>query len=144
MSNKKINISIIAADFHKELANHMISTAQKELSKLNDTVVSTIRVPGSYEIPLATKHTINEGKADAIVILAYIEKGQTLHGEVMGHVVHDSLIKLQLEHNMPMGLGIIGPGATKSQAEKRKTGSAKAAVHAALNSYQVLRGIIER
>lgn len=133
MSNKPINISIIAADFHKDLADHMINMAKKELAKFNADVVSTVRVPGSYEIPLAIKHIIDKEKTDAIVVLAYIERGQTLHGEVMGHVVHDALIRLQLKHNMPMGLGIIGPGATKNQADKRKTNTAKAAVHAALS-----------
>jgi 6,7-dimethyl-8-ribityllumazine synthase len=137
MKNKLINISIVAADFHKDLADHMIKTAEKELLKLGVNVVGVIRVPGSYEIPLAVQRIIKKGKADAIVVLAYIEKGQTLHGEVMGHVVHDVLVRLQLEHDTPMGLGIIGPGATKSQAEKRKTNAAKAAVHAALSSYQI-------
>jgi len=145
MSNKPINVSIIAADFHEDIADHMINIAKKELTKLNaGGVVNTIRVPGSYEIPLVTKHIIDAGKTDAIVILAYIEQGQTLHGEVMGHVVHDALIRLQLKHNMPMGLGIIGPGATKSQAEKRKTNAAKAAVHATLNSYRIICGIIKK
>jgi 6,7-dimethyl-8-ribityllumazine synthase len=139
MKNKPLNISIIAADFHKDITDYMVDTALKELSRHNTKLVTTLRVPGSYEIPLAVKHIIDQGKTDAVVILAYIEKGQTLHGEVMGHVVHSALIQLQLEHNMPMGLGIIGPGATKSQAEKRKNKTAKGAVHAAINSYQTTR-----
>lgn len=144
MSNKPINVAIIAADFHKEITDHMVRAAKKELSKKGINLVSSIRVPGSYEIPLAAKYVIDEGKVDAIVVLAYIERGQTLHGEVMGHVVHDALIRLQLKHNMPMGLGIIGPGATKSQAEKRKTNASKAAVNAALSSYSIICGTMKR
>lgn len=144
MSNKLINVAIIAADFHKNITDHMVRAAKKELSKKGINLVSSIRVPGSYEIPLAAKYVIDEGKVDAIVVLAYIERGQTLHGEVMGHVVHDALIRLQLKHNMPMGLGIIGPGATKSQAEKRKTNASKAAVNAALSSYSIICGTMKR
>ena len=66
-----------------------------------------------------------------------------MHGEVMGHVVSEALVRLQLEHRKPIGLGIIGPGATAEQAEMRKLGAARAAVRAALTSLAVLRGLAE-
>ena len=76
-----------------------------------------------------------------LVVLGYIERGETLHGEVMGHVVHAALVQLQLSHRKPIGLGIIGPGATAEQAEARKVSSARAAVHAALRCREVLSSL---
>jgi 6,7-dimethyl-8-ribityllumazine synthase len=73
------------------------------------------------------------------VVLGFIERGQTQHGEVMGHVVHRALVDLELKHRKPVGIGIIGPGATSEQAEKRKVDYARAAVRAALRSWNVLR-----
>ena len=54
---------------------------------------------------------------DGLVVLGYIERGETLHGEVMGHVVHTALVQLQLKYRKPVGIGIIGPGATAEQAQ---------------------------
>jgi len=59
-----------------------------------------------------------ENKADAIVVLGYIEKGETKNGELMGHVVVKTIKDLELRYNKPIGIGIIGPGATHEQAKE--------------------------
>jgi 6,7-dimethyl-8-ribityllumazine synthase len=75
-------------------------------------------------------------------VLGFIEKGETLHGENMGHVVHRTLMELQLERRKPKGLGIIGPGATPEQAEARKERYAKDAVFAAFAHQAVLEELV--
>ena len=72
-------------------------------------------MPGSYEMPLIADVLLGREDVDALVVLGYIERGETLHGEVMGNVVHAALVQLQLKHRKPMGLGVIGPGATPEQ-----------------------------
>ena len=62
-------------------------------------------------------------------------------GEVMGQVVHRALLELQLQVKKPMGLGIIGPGATPEQAEVRKLAYAKAAVAAAFEHLAVIQDL---
>jgi len=141
--SKPIQVIIIAADFHQDVADYMIKTAEKEITKHQAKLMDIIRVPGSYEIPLIAQTVITKTKPDALIILSYIEKGYTMHGEVMGHVVHDALTKLQLEHNIPMGLGIIGPGATRKQAEERKKKAAQGAVRAALSTYNVIHDMMK-
>ena len=75
---------------------------------------------------------------DAVVVLGFIERGETLHGEVMGHVVHRALVESGLRAKKPVGLGIIGPGATLPQAKVRKEPSARAAVRAVVRSLAAL------
>ena len=81
---------------------------------------------------------LEDDRIDLVVVLGYIEKGETLHGEVMGHVVQRALIDLQLKYRKPIGLGIIGPGATTEQAESRKTGYAEDASRAAFSMLTLL------
>jgi 6,7-dimethyl-8-ribityllumazine synthase len=137
MTNQPIKIIIIAADFHQVIADNMIKAAKKELINYRANLLKTIRVPGCYEIPLAAQTIIQQSKPDCLVILGYIERGYTMHGEIMGHVVLQALVSLQLKHNMPMGLGIIGPGATLKQAKARWESTARGAVRAALSSHQL-------
>jgi 6,7-dimethyl-8-ribityllumazine synthase len=54
-----------------------------------------------------------------VVVLGYIEKGSTLHGQEMGATCSLVLKQLELEYSKPVGMGIIGPGATAEQAETR-------------------------
>ena len=137
----KPNIVIIAGDFHQELANQMIAFAQDEIAENGGQTYKTIVVAGSYEVPLIADLALTSKKVDAVVALGYIEKGETLHGEVMGHVVHKSLVELQVKHKKPIGLGIIGPGATMQQAEARKEGAAKSAVKAVFRNLEALNSL---
>lgn len=130
---KNIKIACIVADFHKEIADAMIESAEKVARECGATVQSVVRVPGCFEIPLAAKRFFAKKTVDAVVVLGYIEKGETLHGEVMGYAVHNALMQLQLEYGKPIGFGIIGPGATEKQARARMKGTSRAAVLAALS-----------
>jgi 6,7-dimethyl-8-ribityllumazine synthase len=138
-------LGIVAAEFNKPLVDVMVAAALDE-AKSHGAVVSLepVRVPGSYETPVVTAALIARRDVDAVVVLGYIERGETHHGEVMGHVVHAALVKLALEHAKPVGVGIIGPGATPVQAEERKDAYARAAVRAALSATIAIRKLRHR
>jgi 6,7-dimethyl-8-ribityllumazine synthase len=136
MKNGPANLAFVAAEFNAPLIEAMLRAALDEAKRMGASVMYTERVPGCYELPLAAKRLIARPDVRALVVLGYIEKGETLHGVVMGHVVHGALTDLSLAHDKPIGLGIIGPGATAEQAETRKDGYARAAVRAALVSFR--------
>lgn len=141
MATKSPRIALIIAEYHKDIAATMEKAALAEAVQHGASVVQRIRVPGSYEIPLVAQTLLVKKTVDAVVVLAYIEKGETLHGEVMGHVVHSALVGLQLQYRKPVGLGIIGPGATKAQAVTRAVGAATGAVRAAVKNFHILQNL---
>lgn len=135
-SKQKLRLAVIAADFHEKLTDVMLAAAADEASQGGASIVSTQRVAGCYETPLAAERTLRRRKVDALIVLGCIEKGETLHGEVMGHVVHCALVEASLRHDKPVGIGIIGPGATPKQAEARKDSTPRAAVRAVLRALE--------
>lgn len=135
---KKTRIALLATDFHPEIANEMIAQASKKIEEVGGRLASLTHVPGSYEIPLVAKHLLEKPMVDALVVLGYIERGETLHGEVMGYVVHEALMNLQLKYEKPIGFGIIGPGATQEQAKKRAQPVAERAVEAVCVMHEIL------
>ena len=136
MPKKKIRISLISAQFHEDIVERMIHEATEELKKMSGVLSTITRVTGCFEIPLAVKRVMLKKTIDAVVVLGFIEKGETLHGEVMGHVVYQALMDIQLEYMKPIGFGIIGPGASEKQARVRMVGTARHAVQAAFSQYQ--------
>lgn len=127
-----MKLAIVAADFDRAIVDPMIQGAENEARAAGFETI-TVRVPGAYELPLPVRRLLERKGVAAVVALGYIEKGHTLHGEVMGHVVHDTLMRLSLEYDKPVGLGIIGPGATQTQAAQRKDSYGPAAVKAAVS-----------
>jgi 6,7-dimethyl-8-ribityllumazine synthase len=134
-------VAIVAAQFNKPLVDAMVAAARAEAETHGVEIVREVRVTGCYELPLVVARLLPKKKLDGIVVLGYIERGETLHGEVMGHVVHRALLELALAHDKPIGLGIVGPGATPAQAEVRKENSARAAGRAVITSVEVLASL---
>lgn len=137
----KYRLAIITADFHHDLAVKMVKYAKEEATSAGVEVVNDVRVAGSYEVPLVADALLRRGDVDAAIALGFIEKGKTLHGEVMGHVVFRALVELQLKHKKPIGMGIIGPGATAKQAKVRAEPAARGAVNAVLRSHISLQSL---
>ena len=122
-------ISIVCGSFHKEEMEKMLGFAHDQANKEDLIVSEVVWVPGAMEVPLAISRLI----ADEIVgvaCLGIIEKGSTQHGLAMGQAVIKSIIELQLSSGMPIGLGIIGPGAEPEHIEPRLEPHARAAVSA--------------
>jgi 6,7-dimethyl-8-ribityllumazine synthase len=138
MTDVGAKLAIVAAEFNRPLTDAMLEAALAEAKAGGATVTLTVRVPGCYEVPLLARRLITRPDVHALVVLGFIERGETLHGEVMGHVVHQALLDLSLAHDKPVGLGIIGPGATPEQADLRKDAYARAAVRAALAAIRAL------
>lgn len=131
-----ISVAIVAADFNKAIVHPMIDAATKKIAELGCVLGPVVTVPGSIEIPLTLDALLQRDDVDAVAALGFIHVGETLHGEVMGHVVYRALIDLSLTYGKPVGLGIIGPGATNEQAAKRNVAYAEAAVEAAVKSLE--------
>lgn len=138
-----MKFSLVVAQFNKEIIDVMVAGAREEAASLGIEITREIGVPGCYELPLIVSQLLPRKKVDAVVALGYIERGETLHGEVMGNVVHKTLVDLELEHGKPIGLGIIGPGATVEQARKRADGYGRAAVRAAKANLEALASLEE-
>jgi len=137
-SSSNMRIGIVAAKWHTEIIDTMIEVATAEAAAAGAEITECVRVPGSYEMPLAADVLLEKNGIDAVVVLSCIFRGETQHGEVMGHVVHHALANLQLVHRKPIGMGIIGPGASKEQMLARKDEYARDAVKVVLDMHAVL------
>ncbi|WP_049974722.1 6,7-dimethyl-8-ribityllumazine synthase [Azospirillum sp. B4] len=128
--SKNSGVAIVVGSFHKNECETMLTAAAAAIRERGMELRAVVRVPGSYEKPLATKRLLLRDDVDAVVVLGIIEHGETAHGRVMGQSVSDALVNMQLEFMKPIGVGIIGPGVFPTQIQPRLVGHAVAAVAA--------------
>ena len=127
MSSK---IGIVCGSFHREHVSTMLEVATKTADGAGLEIVEVVWVPGSMETPLALDRLLSQEEIVGAACLGIIEKGETQHGLAMGQAVIKSIIELQLVHEKPIGLGIIGPGAEVHHIEPRLVKHARAAIEA--------------
>ena len=125
-----MNLGIVCGSFHREQVERMLKFAIDEASSKNWEVSEVVWVPGSMEAPLAIDRMLQSTEVQGAVVLGIIERGETDHGLVMWQSVTKSVIELQIKHNKPIGLGIIGPGAEPEHIEPRLEPHARSAVGA--------------
>ena len=126
------SVAIVAGSYHKDKVEKMVEIV-KSMSSENNLLIEEISwVPGSMEAPLALERILRNEEVDAAITLGIIERGETQHGLAMGQAVTKAIIELQIKHNKPIGLGIIGPGAEKHHIEPRLEPHARSAVNAVI------------
>ena len=124
------NIAVVCGSFHKSEIEKMLEYARDEALKIDLEIVEVVWVPGDMEVPLAIDRLLADDEIEAVACLGVIEKGQTQHGLAMGQAVIKTIIELQLVHEKPVGLGIIGPGAEPEHIAPRLEPHARAAIAA--------------
>jgi 6,7-dimethyl-8-ribityllumazine synthase len=72
---------LVAARFNGLIVEPLIQGARDALLRhgVSDDDVTLVRVPGAWEIPWACRRVADGGKADAIVALGAVVRGQTPH-----------------------------------------------------------------
>jgi len=66
-----------------------------------------VRVPGSFEIPLATKKMAKSGRYDALICLGCVIRGATPHFEYIATEVTKGIASITLESEVPISFGVL-------------------------------------
>jgi len=100
-----LNVTIVAGQWHEEISNGLLAGAHRALEAAGATVTE-IRVPGSFELPVASKVALENG-ADAVVALGVIIRGGTPHFEYVSAAATDGLTRVALDTGKPVGFGVL-------------------------------------
>jgi len=128
----EVRLGIVVAEFNYDITYLMLQKALNHAKFLGAEVRYVIKVPGTFEIPLAVKKLLSKDDVDAVVTLGAVIQGETKHDEVVAHQAARKIMDLGLEYGKPVTLGIIGPGASRMQALERVEDYARRAVEAAV------------
>ena len=100
-----LKVTIVAGQWHEEISNGLLAGAHRALEAAGATVTE-IRVPGSFELPVASKVALENG-ADAVVALGVIIRGGTPHFEYVSAAATDGLTRVALDTGKPVGFGVL-------------------------------------
>jgi len=132
-----VHIVLVASEFNAPIPDKMVEVARTRARALG-VEAEVVRVPGTWEIPLAVRAVLARRDVDAAVAIGAVVTGETKHDELIAEAVARELMHLQRETGKPVGLGITGPGMTWEQAEARVKNAGRA-VEAAVRAAEALR-----
>ncbi|MDN3496334.1 6,7-dimethyl-8-ribityllumazine synthase [Planococcus sp. APC 4015] len=100
-----IDVVVIAGTWHDVITDGLIAGAERALVASGATW-RVVRVPGSFELPVAAKTALDAG-ADAVVALGVIIRGGTPHFEFVSSAATDGLTRVALDTGKPVGFGVL-------------------------------------
>lgn len=130
-SEKKQKIAVVWGVFNEDLTTAMRDRAVHAIEAAGFEASPIVPVSGTYDLPFAVDRALSSREVIAAVAIGVIITGETKHDELIAHAAAKSLLDISLARQKPVGLGVTGPGQTRTMAEAR-VDRADAAVEAVL------------
>jgi 6,7-dimethyl-8-ribityllumazine synthase len=119
--------AVLCAEFNNSITEVLLAGALDALKRWGAVDIEVVKVPGSWELPLAAK-TIAERKPgalgkvpDAIIALGAVIRGDTPHFDYVAGQAASGLMAVQLETGIPVAFGVLTTN-TMEQATDRAGG----------------------
>ena len=119
----KYKIAIVVSEYNEEITFALRKGCVETLKKygVKEKNIFVELVPGAYELPLAAKWMFDKKKADAVIALGCVIKGDTDHDIYINNAVSLALMNLSIQTKAPFVFGVITPNNLQ-QAKDRAGG----------------------
>ncbi len=114
-----MKIGIVVSEYNYDITMMMLMRAKEHAEFLGAQVAKEIKVPGTFEIPLAVSRLLKSGSVDGVVTLCAVMQGETDHDDIIMQNTARKIMDIGVAEGKPVSLGISGPGETRLQAEAR-------------------------
>jgi 6,7-dimethyl-8-ribityllumazine synthase len=101
-----VRVAVVAAQWHPKVTDGLLAGAVRALDDSGVTDYTVIRVPGSFELPVATLHAAKAGY-DAVVALGVVIRGDTPHFEYVCQAATEGLMQVGVSTGVPVGFGVL-------------------------------------
>ena len=149
LAAKGLKFGIVAARFNDFITARLLDGAIDALQRHGaaESDIDVVKVPGSYEIPLAAKILAASGKYHAVICLGAVIRGATPHFEYVSAEVSKGVAMVSLESGLPVIFGVLTTDTIEQAVERAGTKSGNKGWDAALSAIEmanVMRQIKER
>ena len=101
-----LKVAAVAARWHTEVMDGLLGGTERSLKRFGVTEPTIVRVPGSFELPIAAQELAKAG-FDAVIALGVIIRGGTPHFEYVSAAATDGLTRVALDTGVPIGFGLL-------------------------------------
>ncbi|MGI8879098.1 MAG: 6,7-dimethyl-8-ribityllumazine synthase [Jatrophihabitans sp.] len=101
-----LRVAVIAASWHETVMNGLLAGAHRALVDSGVKDVVELRVPGTFELPVAAARLAATG-VDAVIALGVVIRGGTPHFEYVCDAATSGLTQVSVDTGVPVGFGVL-------------------------------------
>ena len=141
-----LRFAIVVARFNHDITSALLDGAVRALADAGaaDDDVSVWWVPGAFELPVVAKRLAESGRADAVICLGAVIRGETAHFDFVAGGATQGIVDVAVRTGVPVVFGVLTVD-TMQQALDRIGGSeghkGEEAAHTAIETARLLAEI---
>jgi 6,7-dimethyl-8-ribityllumazine synthase len=101
-----LRVAVVAAQWHEQVMAGLVDGATRGLAACGVEDSLLVRVPGSFELPVAAALLARSGY-DAVVALGVVVRGGTPHFEYVCQAATLGLTQVAVDTGVPVGFGVL-------------------------------------
>ena len=136
-----LRFAILASRWNDLIVSRLIGGAQDALLRLGARAdqITQVRVPGSFEIPLAVKKLAESGRYDAIICVGAVIRGETPHFDYIAAEVTKGIAQVSLSTGVPVAYGIITAETVEQAINRAGVKAGNKGFEAAMSAVEMAR-----
>ncbi|WP_151526543.1 6,7-dimethyl-8-ribityllumazine synthase [Serinicoccus kebangsaanensis] len=107
VDGRGLRVAVVAASWHTTVMDGLLDGSRRALAEAGVEDVREVRVPGSFELPVAAARLAREQGVDAVVALGVVVRGGTPHFDYVCQAATSGLTQVSVETGVPVGFGVL-------------------------------------
>ncbi len=139
LSGKGLKVGIVAARFNDFITSRLVEGALDGLQRhgVAENDIDIVKVPGSYEIPLAAQMLAQTRKYQAVICLGAVIRGATPHFEYVSAEVSKGVAAVSMATGLPVIFGVLTTDTIEQAIERAGAKSGNKGWDAALSAIEM-------
>ncbi len=139
LSSTGLKFAIVVSRFNSFVSERLLAGALDALARTGcaDGNIEIVKVPGSWEIPLAAKTLAAQRRHDALICLSAVIRGDTPHFDYVAAEVSKGIANASLETGVPMAFGVLTTNTLEQAIDRAGTKGGTKGFDAAMTAIEM-------
>lgn len=138
LDSKGLKFAIVVSRFNSFVTERLLSGALDALSRTGcaEDDIDIVRVPGSWELPVAVKAVAARKRHDAIICLSVVIRGDTPHFDYIAAEAAKGLGQISMEFTVPVAFGVLTTNTLEQAIDRAGAKSGNKGFDAAMSAIE--------
>jgi 6,7-dimethyl-8-ribityllumazine synthase len=134
-----LRFAIVVSRFNSFITERLLAGALDALTRTgcNPETIDVIKVPGSWEIPLAAGELAKQRRYDAIICLSAIIRGETPHFDYVAGEAAKGIAHIAAETGVPVAFGVLTTNTLEQAIDRAGAKSGNKGFDAAMTAVEM-------
>jgi 6,7-dimethyl-8-ribityllumazine synthase len=139
LSATGLRFAIVVSRFNGFITERLLGGAMDALRRSGaaDDLIDLVKVPGSWEVPLAAGELARQHRYDAVICLACVIRGETPHFDYVAAEVAKGAAHVAAETGVPVAFGVLTTNTLEQAIDRAGTKSGNKGFDAAMTAIEM-------